>query len=632
MKKILSLTLTIMILMLNINSVFAEENREKTIIVILDEMDFEDTEDLINEKLSMGLLNIKTNGKNTESLFMTIGTGRKVKIPGGAFTGLSRKNDQVSIESYYKIKNLLDKSYPNFSKQMSFLGTLLEESNIKVSYIGDKNKRESLMIANSDGEIDYWEEKTPYRYNELESKSEEMLDMSDVLLISFDINNDENRLNVLSEFLKKMSDHRLIVFPKTVSGDLNYKLNDSIVPIFYKSDIGVGTITSKSTRRDSVITSLDLLPTIADHYKLNIKSGIGNKIDILNTSQIIEVNENTLLEFLNLNIVKYVFHALVTILSVYIVFIYKFKAENFRKIKILLNAVSLSIIISILLGGLHFHRFIVFYTFVLIISSLIISLYLEKRNIKSIDIIGIITNILILIFIFLKPNNLYNSFIGYNSIVAGGRFYGFNNEIMGVLIVTSIILYYSVKGKIKDKRISNIFLMLYFTTIIIALTGSFGANFGGFLTSIVVFLILLYLSLFDRKMNKKTVLSLLGVGLLILVFNLYLDMKDESGSHAGDLIERINILGFYELIDMIIKKLKQLCYMMIMPPWNIGFLTQLYFIRCKFKEIKEIKRIVPIKFIVMFVASSVALLINDTGVVAFVYMNTYLINNVLEEG
>lgn len=631
MKRILSLTLTIIILMLNANTVFAEANNKKTIIITLDEMDFEDAGKLINDNLSMGLLNIKTSGKNKESLFITIGTGRKVKIPDGVFTGLSRNNNQILVDNYDRIKSSLDKSYPNFSKQMSFLGTLLEDSDIKVSYIGDKNKSESLMIANGEGKIDYWEEKTPYKDSELEAKASEMLKVSDVLLISFDINNNENRLKVLSEFLNKMDNYRLIVFPKTVSGDLNYRLNDSIVPIFYSSNEAVGTITSKSTRRDSVITNLDLLPTIADYYDINIKSSIGNKIDILQKTDLIEVNKSTLLEFLNLNMVKYIFHGLVTTVFVYIAFMYKFKELNLKKTRILLNTVSLSIMISILLGEFHLHRSIVLYSFILIGLSLITSISLEKRDIKSIEMISAITNILILGFIFFKPTNLYNSFIGYNSIVAGGRFYGFNNEIMGVLIVTSIIVYYSVKDRIKDKKRANIFLMIYFPIVIIALTGNFGANFGGFLTSIAVFLILLYLSLFDREINKKTVLSLLAVGLFILIFNLYLDMKDESGSHAGDLIERINILGFYELVDMIIKKIKQLLYMMVMPPWNIGFLTQIYFVTCKFKDIKKSEKTVPIRFIVMFVASFIALLINDTGVVAFVYMNTYLIKNVLEE-
>ena len=631
MRKKILLTLTIVILILNINFVFAEKVSEKTIIITLDEMDFKDTKELINEQLSMGLLNIKTSGKNQESLFMTIGTGRKVSIPDGIFKGLSRKEDQIIIENYDKIKKSLDHDYPNFSKQMSFLGALLDEEGIDVSYIGDQDKIEALLIANSEGQIDYWENKISYKGQDIESKAKEMLELSDVLLIAFDINHDQNRLKVLSEFLNEMGNHKLIVFPKKVSGDMSYKLNRSIVPILYKANDTVGTITSKSTRRDSIITSLDLLPTIANQYSLNLKTSIGNNIEIRRDSDLIETNRNILLEFLNLNIIKYIFHGLITIMLVYMAYIYKFKNKDLKNIRMLLNTILLSVLISILLGGFHLHRSIALYISTVIGLSLIISIYLEKRKFKALDLIAVITNMLILLLIFTNPKPLYNSFIGYNSIVAGGRFYGFNNEIMGVLIVTSIMVYYLIKDKIRDKKKSNIFIAFYFPIVIIALSGSFGANFGGFLTSILVFLILLYLSLFDRKMNKKTLLSLLFIGVLILICSLYLDMKGEDGSHAGDLVERINILGIHELVDMIVKKIKQLVYMMIIPPWNIGFITQIYLIISKFKHIKKNHKEVSIKFIVMFIASFIALLINDTGVVAFVYMNTYLINSVLEE-
>lgn len=202
---------------------------------------------------------------------------------------------------------------------------------------------------------------------------------------------------------------------------------------------------------------------------------------------------------------------------------------------------------------------------------------------------------------------------------------------MGVFITTSIISYYHLKDKIKNQIISNIFLISYFSIVIKALTGNYGANFGGFLTSITLFLMLIYLSLFNRKINKKTIFSLLAIGTLILISNLYLDMKNNTGSHAGSLIERINILGFYEFVDMIIIKVKQLMYMTIVPPWSIAFLAQIYFVIYSFKEMKNKLEPISVKFALMFITSFIVLLINDTGVVAFVYMNTYLMSKILEE-
>lgn len=633
MKKILSLILILIILVSNSSSIFAknQSQKQKTIIVTLDELDFEDSKKIINENLAMGLLNIKTAGKNSESLFMTIGTGRKVNIPDTEFKGLIRKNEKITVDGYEDIKDSLDQSYPNFSKQINFLGDILEKNNLSASYIGNSDKSEVLMIANGNGEIDAWEEVTPYNNHELKNKSTEMLKDSDVLLISFDINKDARNLDTLASFLKDINEYNLIVFPKTVSGDMKYRLNDSMVPIFYGKDNVKGLLTSDSTKRTSVITSLDLFPTVASHYDLKVKTNIGHKMDIIKDTDIIETNREILLEFLNLNLVKYIFHGLITLISLYIAYIHITKKNDFKKAKVLLSSIILSIPISVLLGIFHFHRFIIIYVFILISTSLLLAVFLCNKTTRLLEKASLITNLSILIFAFIIPRFLYNSYIGYNSIVAGGRFYGFNNEIMGVLIVTSIISYYFLKDRFNNTQMSNIFLIIYFAIVIISLTGNYGANFGGFLSSIALFLILLYLCIFNRKVNKKTILSLLATGILIFIVNIYLDMRNETGSHAGDLFERINLLGFYEFVDMISKKVKQLLYMTVIPPWSIGFLAQNYFIVSKFKSIKNKMKVIPTKFIVMFITSFIVLIINDTGVVAFVYMNTFLISNILEE-
>lgn len=632
MKKILSLLVILIILTTGFNSVFADNSKDKTVIIVLDKLDFEDSEKIINEDLSMGLLNIKTRGKNTESLFTTIAKGRKVQIDDNIFKGIKRNNKTIEIENYEEIKNSLDKSYPNFSKQIKSLGEVLNENNIKTSYIGGKDESETLMIADNEGQIDYWED-LPDGLENLKAETETMLGLSDLLLVSFEIGEDESQIGTLSSYIGTMEDINLIIIPKTVSGKMKDSLNDSIVPMFYKNkqEKRVGTVSSTSTKRQGVVSSLDLLPTLLGHYDIELEGTIGNKVEISENRDLVEVNKNILVEFLNLNSVKYVMHGLTIIASLYAFYILIRKKKDFKKAKILLSSVLISIPVSILLGIFNLQRYLVLYLVILLALSFIISIYLEKTTKNNLAKLSVLTNVSILVFIFISPSFLYNSYIGYNSIVAGGRFYGFNNEIMGVFIVTSIISYYFFKDKIKSEIMSNIFLVAYFLVIIIALTGRFGANFGGFLTSITLFLMLIYLSLFNRKINKKTILSLLGIGLLILVSNLYLDMKNDSGSHAGNLIERINILGFYEFIDMIFIKVKQLIYMTVVPPWSLAFLAQSYFVIASFKSMKRQEKPIALGSVVIFITSFLVLLINDTGVVAFVYMNTYLMSKILEE-
>lgn len=631
MKKTLTLILFFIILTLSPLSL-ADKPVDKTIVVVVDEIDFKTSKEISNNKLSMGLLNIKTTGKNLESLFMTINSGRKVSISYNQFNSIVRRDNKVIVDGYKNIIKELDKNYPNFSKQISFLGEELQSKDVKTSFIGSEKSSEILIIADKKGRVNYWDDETQYSKDKLIDQAEDMLRISDCLVISFNIDNNSDRVRVLESFLKEMEKYNLVVFPKTVSGDLTHALNNSLVPIFYSdNESEIGTLTSKSTKRDSVVTSLDLSPTILNFYDLKVDSNIGNKLEVVKDTNLIETNKNVLEEFINLNIIKYIFHAIVVFLSIYISYMVFMKKKDFRLIKIFLNTVILSILLSVVFGIFHLHRSTLLYGGVLLFVSFLISTLLEKRKIRVIEVTSILTNILILLFAFLKPNVLYNSFIGYNSIVAGGRFYGFNNEIMGVLIVTSVIVYYQVKNLTKRENSSNLFLIIYFPIVILALSGGFGANFGGFLTSISVLLILLYQSLFNRKINKKTIISLLAIGILILVSNLYVDIKNDIGSHAGNLIERISLLGFYEFIDMIIKKVKQLLFMLIVPPWSLAFLAQIYIILFKFREIKKFQKNIPMEFVVMFISSLIALLINDTGVVAFMYMNIYLINKIIEE-
>jgi len=259
-------------------------------------------------------------------------------------------------------------------------------------------------------------------------------------------------------------------------------------------------------------------------------------------------------------------------------------------------------------------------------------LLIKNTRYKILEIFSIATNITILFAIFFKPEIIYNSYIGYNNIVAGGRFYGINNEAMGVLLVTSIISYFAFKNRIKNKLVVILALIIYFLIIITALSSGFGANMGGYLTSIAIFLMMLYVVLFNKRMNIKNFLLLLGIGVAIFFINIYIDLNSTSISHTGSLINRINILGFSELYEMIMKKAKQLLLMIIVPPWSIIFGCQIYFVMRFYRErrifIEERRLIEPDvvkKIFIIFATSVVALVINDTGVIAFVYINTYLI-------
>ncbi|WIV11602.1 hypothetical protein [Proteiniborus sp. MB09-C3] len=609
---------------------------QKALIIVLDELDLSIAEKIINDDVSLGLMSTKTaelyKESSKESFFMTMAAGRRLKLKMGLYEGIQRTDtDSIRILGYENVIKDFRHKYPSFSREISLLGDSLRKNGIRTGFLGRGHS--SLLIADKDGKIDKGIDSISYNDKWLKEKTDELFRYVDVLVVSYEIDGQQERIKILKRYIDNFSSIHLYVFPENINGDISYRWNSTLVPLIYRSSgEGVGTLTSKTTRRDGLVANLDIKTDIEAKYDISKGTNIGNRLEVIRSKDIIEESKNDLLEFLNLNIIKYVFHGYVIIGQLYVLYNYVFmKKRNIHQYEFIMTSIILSIFLSLIYGVFNFHRHIVTYCIFIIITSLVISKILIERGINSINVISIITNILILIGVYFNLNMIYDSFIGYNNIVAAGRFYGLNNDIMGVLIVTSIITFYKLKGWLSNYVPSSLAL-LYFGVVIIALSGRHGANVGGYITSIILFLILIYSTLFGRNKDKKGMLFLIGIGIIIFGVNLYIDINSANTSHAGSLIERIKFFGFNELMYILTVKLKQLLIISILPPWSIIILFQILFLRRFYKDEKKfIKHITEIdiesfeKYCIMFIVSIIAFIINDTGAVAFSYINTYLI-------
>lgn len=628
-KKLLTIILLLLIFILFYNNLVLAENRPKLIMIILDELDFDLVEKITqNTNKAVGLMNTKTGyfyrSKDRESYFLTIATGRRVKVSSGLYKGI-RKNedDSLYINGFEDIIRDLKKKYLAFSREISTFGDFFSKRGIKVGYIG--NDSSSLIAANINGYIEYGENKVVYKEKWFDDKSKEILEKADILILSYELNNKEERIKLLKKYIEKMKYH-IIIFPKTISGDINIKWNTTLVPVIYITPEGVvGILQSSTTNRKGVITSLDIFPHVASLFGLSTDRFIGDSFKVIPKSKPIAECKNYLKEFLNLNIIKYIFHGIIIVLQLFVIFSKKLKKQI---CKFLMDTILSIIFFSLLFGFFKIHRSIIIYCMIVLLSSFLLSFVLVKKE-NIVKYISVFTNVLILYGVFLNNKIIYDSFIGYNNIVAGGRFYGLNNEIMGVLLATSIIVYFSIREKIKDRKVTSLFLIVYFPLIILALSGKYGVNFGGYITSILLFLILIYEMFYCDKTNKSIIL-LICIGFIFLLSNFIIQFNGYSLNHIGKLLSRIEIVGFIELFDAIINKIKQLTVMVLIPPWSIISLGQLYYIYRLYKDknicIRDLRNSEFGKCIyVIFISSIISVFTNDTGIISFTYMNTYLI-------
>ena len=130
----------------------------------------------------------------------------------------------------------------------------------------------------------------------------------------------------------------------------------------------------------------------------------------------------------------------------------------------------------------------------------------------------------------------------------GVRFYGFNNAMAGVFLVLSIFTM-DIINKIKNYKVFKILGIVSINIInMIVLSSRFGANTGGFITGVLLFALSIYMYILPKKINYRTILYLVLLGVLILSINLYIDSLDNTQGHALEFFYRIKENGLWEFI------------------------------------------------------------------------------------
>lgn len=635
--------LLLFIILISIDSISYAENM-KTLIIVTDELDFSTIEKLdLKSGISLGLMNTRTSSifkSNSESYFMTIATGRRVEVKEGLFKGLRMdKYGNIAVDGYEDIKSNLDKSYKGFSKNMDFLADSLKRNHISIGYIG--NDESSLLAADKNGIIYNGYIDIQYTKDWLVENTSDILKKSDVIVVSFQIDGKLERIETLKEYIDEYSMHNIILFPSTITGDVHDIRNTTLVPIIYINHMKEsGMLTSDSTKRQGLVTSLDIFPEAAGIYNIETNTSTGHRMyagtGIKDSQQLIDRNKDNLYGMLNLFVIKYMFHGIAIVLQLYIIYdMLKSKNNALKRSSMHMNGILVMIFASMALG-IFLGKNIILYSIMLALITVLITYIADKRDVDTLAIFPILTNITMLFAVFFYPDMIYSSYYGYNNVILGGRFYGLNNESMAVLIATGIITFYQIRRRISNRVLSTIALCLYFPVIILALSEGYATNFGGYITSIIAFLMLLYVTLFNRKFSRKTLLTLFGLGIGIFLLGFAIESGNASNGHAESLYLRIGNLGIYELFDMIKKKVKQLVLTAISPPWSIMVVGQLYLIKRflldeknAIKRVKEIDPYILEEIIIIFITSIFAFLLNDTGVVAFAYMNIYVVAKLL---
>lgn len=607
------LSLILVILISNVS--YARE--EKSILILLDELNFEYIEKLLNNDFGIGFVNLKTRKPTKdESLYFSIATGRKVGVKSGDYKGLYKNKDgSINVVGFEEMFKNLTKGSKNIKEDI--LGEKLKDKGI--SYIG--NSSSAIIASDNIGNIKSGEVELNYDINWLIDKTEFHLSDSSLLVLSYNIDETNHRIEILEEYIENFKDHNIMILPETVSKDMKYIINNTITPFIYINGGINGTINSSSTKREGFITLEDIYVELLSIHDEKPTTVIGNEINIVEKENNLDFTKILFKKNINLIWLTYIFHGIVYFIQCYFAYyIYKNRIDKLNATRFLYSYVIINIFISLLMGTGNLHINIVLYLFINLLTTYIITAFMADIGIDIIGLFATATYGLILFGIFFYPELIYNSYIGFNNLFYGARYYGFNNGIMGVLLATSIISYYFVRDLISNELIKDMVFLLYFLLNMVGLSAKYGANTGGFITSVILFLAMIYIHLLGRSWNIKNIGILLLAGILIFSVNMYFDYLSNEKSHAINFLIRIKTFGINEFLNMLSIKVRELVKLTLLPPFSIAIISQIFSLKALFKNI-NIKK----EAYIILITGIVGFLINDTGMITFIYMIHYLI-------
>ena len=432
---------------------------------------------------------------------------------------------------------------------------------------------------------------------------------------------------------------RLMIVSPTPRGN-NVQTTNYVTPvIMLGAGIEPGLLTSPSTRRPGIIKNYDLAPTVLNHLHIQTQTRVsGRALQVIpedgaqsltglgSLYQELELNYQTRPPALR----YYVLAQLVlVILSLAAILIPGRKTLMLALKPLLLTVMSvpLALLLVPLLPHTTIQIMVVQLIAVTVGITTLIHLWLRNydNELDPFIFISLLTSICIMADLALGAPLQKNSLLGYDPIV-GARFYGVGNEYMGILLGATIIGTTALATRLSLNR--KVMLpaigAYYLITLYIIAAPQIGTNVGGSIAGAGSFLVTMLL-LAGVKFNIQTVLKTAGaVGLVLLSLIFYdLSRPVESQSHIGRTAELIAKGGAAEIFNIIHRKLSMNLKLLKYTIWSRVFLASLFTLAILFYRPVGVMQSLNARhpelyrgFIGVVIASLLALVFNDSGVVA----------------
>ncbi|WP_156946543.1 hypothetical protein [Desulfitibacter alkalitolerans] len=534
----------------------------------------------------------------------------------------------------------------------AYFDTISEMDLGPLSYISDYNRIHSIFKNSSNASVigvDLGDWNRLHLVQEMADEKQFQKTKNDIVQLQD---------SFLSDLIQDLDPNKdlLIILSPAPTREQN-RLRNLMVPIIlWGKGVEPGLLTSASTRREGIVSNIDILPTIISSLNLDSKHHfIGRPVtsqmvgyetldylaDMNHTMQFIYNTRPTLVK-------GYISLQIITLSAAMIMMLFIPRLLLYLRLPLLF---LMSIPFGLLLVGLvpttslfAYTTTCLFLTLGLLSVSLLLEMLLKTKkynhSLSPFILIGLFTSAAILIDLYMGAQLIKKSTLGYDPL-AGARYYGIGNEFVGVLIGSSIIGISGLLDRFKDNKyvlgISSVYLLV---VVYLIASPTWGSNLGGTIAAVVGFSYLIH-QLFLERLTIFQVAAAGAFGIACVLSLAVIDsMRDASlQSHFGRTASMVLVEGIQPVYEIIVRKIGMNIKLFRYTIWSRVFLLAMAaLIVAFFKPIYLIQKLkasfsqIYHGLYAIILASIAALLVNDSGIVAAATMLIYAVAPLLYLG
>ncbi len=413
-----------------------------------------------------------------------------------------------------------------------------------------------------------------------------------------------------------------------------FERGELLTPLIIDKPGFTGVLTSYSTRREGIVSSINLKNSILHDFNPAIRDTIYS-----HPAQDVYANLNSISQRA---VFDYVNQPWVVTIHIAIILFFLVLALmcRLKKKSAALTDYLILFALSIPLELLLIANFDVSSRWLFLGLSLGINLILtlfcwfvsRPLKISPLTTILFITIVVIGLDLILSLGMIENSMFSYR-IMSGSRYYGLGNEYMGILIGATIAFTALQLQQSFSYRNLVVVALLFSLVIFLIAYPLFGINVGGSITACIG-LGYTYLRYRQQKVNSPKILGLLLGTLALVVVMAIIDLKQpvEIQSHLGRSVNLILAGGWEEVLSIITRKVQMQLRVINYSIWGWVFLflvlVSTYLVFRPANSIKKTQQQLPVIYGALqgiTMAAVIAIIVNDSGITAAAVLALYFV-------